>query len=125
MFYISVVISVIFISIILYIIRKKFTKPEAEIKINFIDFKKNNFFDEITLEFHNNIIIYKNKIKEEKLIIPISVFRKKKIIYIQITILNSNEKVEKTFKISIYKNYINDVKIKNIITKKLFFMEKK
>jgi len=123
MFYISVVIPVIIIiSAIIYIRRKqKFNKVEAEIEINFIDFKdKKNFFNEITVELQNNII-YKNKINEKKLIIPIFMFKKKKIIYGQITILNSNVKVEKTFKISIYKNYINDINIKINNKNKIYY----
>ena len=98
-------------------------KLEAKLQINFIDYKNINFYNQIIVELNNNII-YRGKIKERSLIINLFSFGKKMISQGQIIIINSAQKLEKSFKISLYKNYTNDINIKiNYTNSKYYYSE--
>jgi len=81
--------------------------------INFIDFKDINYFDELSiriLEKNNNFfkkIIINKKIFQT----PLLVNENKRIVEIEISIINSITKACKIFKIKIYKNLLNKVNI--------------
>ena len=91
------------------LIRKN--KSVIKIRFNFLDFKQINYYDEISIKLQDNIV-YIGTIKEEILIIEISGFKKKNIIHGTVKIRNARNKAEKTFNISLYKNYINNINIK-------------
>ena len=97
------------LTIIKMLIRKN--KSVIKIRFNFLDFKQINYYDEISIKLQDNIV-YIGTIKEEILIIEISGFKKKNIIHGTVKIRNARNKAEKTFNISLYKNYINNINIK-------------
>ena len=121
---------VFFIMIIILIIKyvllllKKLTYIQQSMKnlinscdtylhMNFIDYKATNFFNEIYIKFPenpNNKEI-KIKIKNNVFHTPIIVYKNKSIYNVEITLLNSQTKKSKAFKISIYKNFINSANI--------------
>ena len=77
-----------------------FNKPkaaEAFIKINFIDYKDINFYNEIILKYKNKT--KKLKIKEKYINIPIYGFNNKIILKGELTILNSIKNLIKTINI--------------------------
>ena len=96
-------------TIIKMLIRKN--KSVIKIRFNFLDFKQINYYDDISIKLQDNIV-YIGTIKEEILVIEISGFKKKNIIHGTIKIRNARNKAEKTFNISLYKNYINNINIK-------------
>ena len=113
--------TTIFALIFMLYFRKK--NSEAKLQINFIDYKNINFYNEITVKLKNNII-YRGEIKERSLIINLFSFGKKMISQGQIIIRNSAQKLEKSFKISLYKNYTNDINIKiNYTNSKYYYSE--
>ena len=113
--------TTIFALIFMLYFRKK--NSEAKLQINFIDYKNINFYNQIIVELNNNII-YRGKIKERSLIINLFSFGKKMISQGQIIIINSAQKLEKSFKISLYKNYTNDINIKiNYTNSKYYYSE--
>ena len=83
------------------------------IQLNFIDYKETNFFNEIYFKFpensNNNEI--KLEIKSNIIYIPIFEYKNKNIYDVEITLSNSNKNQSKEFRISIYKNFINNVNI--------------
>lgn len=97
------------LTIIKMLIRKN--KSVIKIRFNFLDFKQINYYDEISIKLQDNIV-YIGAIKEEILVIEISGFKKKNIIHGTIKIRNARNKAEKTFNISLYKNYIININIK-------------
>ena len=97
------------LTIIKMLIRKN--KSVIKIRFNFLDFKQINYYDEISIKLQDNIV-YIGTIKEEILVIEISGFKKKNIIHGTVKIRNARNKAEKTFNISLYKNYINNINIK-------------
>ena len=97
------------LTIIKMLIRKN--KSVIKIRFNFLDFKPINYYDEISIKLQENIV-YIGTIKEEILVIEISGFKKKNIIHGTVKIRNARNKAEKTFNISLYKNYINNINIK-------------
>ena len=115
---VALMITIIFILFL-------FNKPNrTNIKIKFLDYQtNNNYYDEISIDL-NNVIIYKGIITNNLLEVPIKGFKKKKIIYGQINIRNSKNKAEKSFKISFYKNNINNINIKiNNMKQKYYYSE--
>ena len=82
-------------------------------QLNFIDYKETNFFNEIYLKFpensNNNEI--KLEIKSNIIYIPIFEYKNKNIYDVEIILSNSNKNQSKVFRISIYKNFINNVNI--------------
>jgi len=97
------------LTIIKMLIRKN--KSVIKIRFNFLDFKPINYYDEISIKLQENMV-YIGTIKEEILVIEISGFKKKNIIHGTAKIRNARNKAEKTFNISLYKNYINNINIK-------------
>ena len=83
------------------------------IQLNFIDYKETNFFNEIYFKFpensNNNEI--KLEIKSNIIYIPIFEYKNKNIYDVEIILSNSNKNQSKVFRISIYKNFINNVNI--------------
>ena len=86
--------------------------PEAFIKINIIDFNKNNYFNTISLSFKENTTFKKVKIVEKSLIINVFGFSNKLILKGELSIINSNNKDKKIFKIKVYKNSTNIINIR-------------
>ena len=86
--------------------------PEAFIKINIIDFNKNNYFNTISLSFKENTTFKKVKIVEKSLIINVFGFSNKLILKGELSIINSNNKDKKIFKIKVYKNCTNIINIR-------------
>jgi len=81
--------------------------------LNFVDYKVTNFFNEIRLKFPenpNNKEI-KIEIKNNVFYTPIIINNNKSIYDVEITLLNSQTKKSKVFRISIYKNFINSANI--------------
>ena len=110
--YIALIITLLLgvISFIIYLYYSQ--EPEAWIKINFIDFKENNFYNKVSVNIKNLRIFKSKKIKEKNAIIKINGFKNKKIIEGQLNLMNTIKKSEKNFKIKIYKNRLNVINIK-------------
>ena len=119
--FIYTIITIILIIISLIYLKKQSSK--TKIRIIFIDFKKNNYYNRISIEL-NDKFIYKGAIGKKNLILDIFEFKKRNNANIQIKIINSKNNEEKTFKISLYKNYINNINIKiNNLQQKYYFSE--
>ena len=104
-----------FITFVIFYIAFKFSKnkiPEAIIKINFNDFKKNNYYDTLYLSIKEIKFSKKLKIKEKNLIISVTGFQNKIRINGELTLINNDTKNKKIFKIKIYKSSENIVNIK-------------
>ena len=83
------------------------------ISIHFIDFQNFNYYDKITIQFpiDNDNYEINMDIKNKIITVPIIYISLKSILDAEISIINSSTKVSKSFKISIYKNYINYINI--------------
>ena len=104
-----------FITFVIFYIAFKFSKnkiPEAIIKINFNDFKKNNYYDTLYLSIKEIKFYKKMKIKEKNLIISVTGFQNKIRINGELTLINNDNKNKKIFKIKIYKSSENIINIK-------------
>ena len=86
-------------------------RPIIKIRFNFLDFKPVNYYDEISVKLQDNNK-YIGIIKENILIVKISGFKRTNIIQGEIKIRNVRNKAEKTFNISLNKDYINNINIK-------------
>ena len=104
------IISVIFIFSFSKYIKPKI--PEAFIKINFIDFKINNYFDRISLTLKGKKTLKNSKIKEKSLIVDICGFNNSIISKGELSIINSDNDNKKIFKIKVYKNCTNVINIR-------------
>lgn len=89
-----------------------YRKPEAFIKIIFVDFKENNYFDTILLTIKKTKYIKKFKIKQKYITINVLGFKNKGVLKGELSIINSRNKLEKNFKIKVYKNSTNTINIK-------------
>ena len=88
-------------------------KPEASVKINFVDFVQNNFYDNISLTIENNKKPKISKITKNSIVFNILGFKNKKILSIELNLISSIiESASKRFKIKIYKNCTNIINIK-------------
>ena len=102
----------LFATVLFYFKYIKNNNPEAYIKINFIDFKKNNFYDTISLYLDKKKAVKNRKIKEKYLIINVFNFRKREIMKGKLIITNSSNNEQKEFSIKIYKKFTNVINIK-------------
>ena len=116
------IIAIIITSIILIISITFFIfqrESEAYVKINFIDFNENNFYDKVSLTLEKNKKPKITKITKKYIIFNIFGFKNKEILCSEINIINSTLKISKSFKIKIYKNCTNIINIeinnKNLI----------
>ena len=109
---IIIALLLLFATVLFYFKYIKNSNPEAYIKINFIDFKKNNFYDTFSLYFDKKKAVKNRKIKEKYLIINVFNFRKREIMKGKLIIINSSNNEQKEFSIKIYKNYTNVINIK-------------
>ena len=105
-----------FVSLLIYLNCIKKKNPEAYIKINFVDFTTNNFYDTFSLFLDKKAIFKRKKIKEKSLTINVFGFRKREILASKLILFNSiNNPIqnsEKTFRIKIYKKRTNVINIK-------------
>ena len=105
-----------FVSLLIYLNCIKKKNPEAYIKINFVDFTTNNFYDTFSLFLDKKAIFKRKKIKEKSLTINVFGFRKREILAGKLILFNSiNNPIqnsEKTFRIKIYKKRTNVINIK-------------
>ena len=108
---IIITLAIIIITIILLFHKK----PEAYVKINFVDFKENNFYDIISLTLEKNKKPKISKITKNTTVFNILDFKNKTILYIELNLINSAFKTSKSFKFKIYKNCTNifNIKINN------------
>ena len=121
---IIVIITSIGILFCFKFINFKNPETEAKIKINFIDFQKINFYDSFSLIFKEIKSYKKLKITENGFILYIFGFKGKEILKGELILINSVEKLEKNFKIKIYKNSNNIINIKiNNISKNFYNSE--
>lgn len=109
---IIVIITSIGILCCFHVFNFKKPKAEAKIKINFIDFQKINFYNTFSLILKGIKSYKKLKITEKSFIIDIFGFKDKEILKGELILINSVEKLEKNFKIKIYKNSHNIINIK-------------
>ena len=81
--------------------------------INFVDFKDSNYFNEISVKFTGNEFFNINKLRINKnsIKIPIIPLKNKKIYEAEISLTNSINNTSRTFKISINKNFTNNINI--------------
>ena len=108
-------IGAIIITFILLIIAIAFFIPKelkTYLKINFVDFKENNFYDKISLSFENDKKPEIFGISKNNAVFYVTKFANKKIINIKISIINSSLKNSKSFKIKIYTNSKNIINVK-------------
>ena len=78
--------------------------------INFIDYKADNYFNEINIKIEHNSII--NKVINEKYFyIPILTFKNKSILESSITIKNTKTNELRAIKVSLYKDCVNNINI--------------
>jgi hypothetical protein len=98
--------------------------PEAYIKINFVDFTTNNFYDTFSLFLDKKAIFKRRKIKEKSLTTNVFGFRKREILAGKLILFNSinnaTQNSEKTFRIKIYKKSTNVINIKINNEKKFY-----
>ena len=110
---ITLLIGIITITIAFFYFKFYITKkPEAFIKIIFVDFKENNYYDTVLLTLKKAKTWKKFKIKQKSITINVFGFKNKEILKGELSIINSKTKNEKNFKIRIYKNSINTINIK-------------
>ena len=84
------------------------------LNINFIDYCDSNCFNEILIEFPKNKSYkeIREKINSKNIQIPIFPFKNKNnTLQVEISLINSNTKIKRVFKISIYNYFINNVNI--------------
>ena len=89
---------------------EKFKSIKAFLNVELIDYKDNNYFNEIKIKTigSNNIVMNINK---KSFYIPIFGFENKEASECEISIINSRTKDFKIFKITIYKYFINNINI--------------
>ena len=80
------------------------------LNIKFIDYQDNNYFNEIKIQTTGSSSITMN-INKNSLYIPIFVFENKTTFEYEISITNSSINDSRTFKITIYKDFINNINI--------------
>ena len=85
--------------------------PEAYIKIKFVDFTTNNFYDAFSLYIDKKVIFKRRKIKEKSLIINVLGFRNRDILDGKLMIINSTNNKTKEFIIKIYNKKTNVINI--------------
>jgi hypothetical protein len=91
-------------------VKNKKGKPEAFIKINFLDFEKgNNFYTFIEIRVKNTKTSERLSIIENKITFGITGFKNNGILDGVLVLSNSKKKNEKKFKIMLYKNCVNIV----------------
>ena len=86
--------------------------PEAYIKINFVDYKENNIYDEISLNLNKKKIIKNKKITERSCLINVYNFVQKGVLKGKLIIANQITNKKKEFSIKIYKKSKNVINIK-------------
>ena len=119
--FICIIIAIILIIISLIYLKKKSSK--TKMRINFLDFKKNNYYNNISIEL-NDKFIYKGAISKKILILDLFESKMKNTAYVKIKVINSKTNEEKYFKISLYKNYTNNVNIKiNNLKQNFYYSE--
>ena len=119
--FIYTIIAIILIIISLIFLKKKYSK--TIIRLIFLDFKKNNYYNKISIELNDNFI-YKGAIDKKNLILDIFQVKMKNIANIKLKIMNSENNEEKAFKISVYKNYTNNINIKiNNLKRNYYYSE--
>ena len=124
MLYFIIFLALVIITFILLFKFFQFIKPkepEAELKLNFIDFKNNNFYDTFSLLSNKSTIMKKMKIKEKNIIINIYGFKNKEILEYELNLINSKNKKEKNFIIKLYKNSTNVLNIKINNNNKIYY----
>ena len=113
------VILLILSSIVIFIIKKikniyqqskLFKYLKISLKINFIDYQDDNYFNEINIKVKENNPI-NMPINTNTLFIPIFEFKNQQILDCEITIKNSSTNANRKFKISIYKEFVNNINI--------------
>ena len=115
---ITLLICIATFLIYLKCIKKK--DPEAYIKINFVDFSTNNFYDTFSLYFDKNVLFKRRKIKEKNIITNVSGFRNRDILDGKLIIINSINNKKKEFIIKIYNKKTNVINININNTNDLF-----
>ena len=80
------------------------------LNIKFIDYQDNNYFNEIRIKATGSNSITMN-INKNSLYIPIFAFENKTTFEYEISIINSTISDSRTFKITIYKDFINNINI--------------
>ena len=121
MFHLFIIISIIITVTVMIFIRKK--NPAITIRINFLDYKRINYYNEISIELQDNIV-FTGVIKEKILEVKTSEYKKRNILQSQIKIRNSENKAQKTFKISLYENFTNNINIKiNNLKEKFYYSQ--
>ena len=110
---IIITIAIIIITIFFFLFHKK---PEAYAKLNFTDFKENNYYDKISLTLEKNKKPKILKIIKNCAIFDIYGFKNRTILNVELNLINSTNQSSKSCKIKIYKNYTNiiNIKINNI-----------
>ena len=73
--------------------------PEAYIKINFVDYKENNIYDEISLNLNKKKIIKNKKITERSCLINVYNFVQKGVLKGKLIIANQITNKKKEFSI--------------------------
>ena len=105
-----IIIGTISIFLICLYMQTKKGKPEAFIKINFLDFKKeNNCYTFIEIRVKNTKTSERLSIKENKITFGVTGFKNNGILDGVLVLSNSKKKNEKKFKIILYKNCVNTV----------------
>ena len=107
--FIAILVGIISLALLLYMF-DAFRKPEASLKINFIDYKEINFYSEITLEI-NHKVLKKMRIKGKSATINIYGIKNMEIVKAKLILKNPTKKEEKKFIINIYKNVTNILNI--------------
>lgn len=109
---IALLIGAVSITFFIYFYNYFKTKgPAAQIKINIMDFKKNNYYDVITIKILKKGIIKKLTINSNTINFTIDGFNNKGILKCELNLINSDNSNEKHFKINIYKKFINVINI--------------
>ena len=124
----SAIIISLLICIATFLIYLKYIKkknPEAYIKINFVDFSTNNFYDTFSLYFDKNVLFKRRKIKEKNITTNVSGFRNRDILDGKLIIINSINNKKKEFIIKIYNKKTNVINININNTNDLFSNAKK
>ena len=124
----SAIIISLLICIATFLIYLKYIKnknPEAYIKINFVDFSTNNFYDTFSLYFDKNELFKRRKIKEKNITTNVSGFRNRDILDGKLIIINSINNKKKEFIIKIYNKKTNVINININNTNDLFSNAKK
>lgn len=107
--FIAILVGIISLALLLYMF-DAFRKPEASLKINFIDYKEINFYSEITLEI-NHKVLKKMRIKGKSATINIYGIKNMETVKAKLILKNPTKKEEKKFIINIYKNVTNILNI--------------